>query len=322
VTRELEAYLSGALPRSEALVEATRSLDRKRITPMECEEVRSEDVRSAIATQRGAGLTLLTDGQLNWQDLFRPLVESSEGLEAGALTRWFDNNTFYRKPTVVGDLALSDGLPHDYFRTRALEGAPWKAILPGPYTLARAAEEESGGPPRGERIEGLAGVLKRAARWCVERGAKQVQFSEPWLVYEKPSEEDLEAAARAYAAVAKGLRAETVLFTFFGNLKRVFPAVLDFPVDAIGFDLTATNIRDLKDHAFDKGAVLGTLDGRNSLVESPAEIVELARHAQDDLDPDWLALSPTCELELCPRSVAERKVAALGAALALGRESL
>lgn len=322
MTREIEAYLTGALPRSEALVEATRSLDRKRILPQECEEVRSADVNSVVALQQSAGLTLLTDGQLNWQDLFRPLVESCEGLEAGTLTRWFDNNTFYRKPTVVGEVALSDGLSHDYFRTRALEGAAWKAILPGPYTLARAAEEESGAKLRGERIDAFAGVVKRAAWWCVERGAKQVQFSEPWLVYERVSEDDLEAAAKAYAAVAKGLRAETVLFTFFGNLKRVFPAVLDFPVDAIGFDLTSTNLHDLKDHAFDKGAVLGALDGRNSLVESPAEAVALARQAQEDLDPDWLALAPTCELALCPRSVADRKVAALGAALALGRESL
>lgn len=322
MARELEAYLTGALPRSEALVEATRSLDRKRITPQECEEVRAQDVHRVVALQRGAGLTLLTDGQLNWQDLFRPVVESCEGLEAGALTRWFDNNTFYRKPTVDGEVVLSDGLSHDYFRTRALEGAEWKAVLPGPYTLARAAEEEAGAPARSERIDAFAGVVKRAARWCVERGAKQVQFSEPWLVYAKVSEDDLDATARAYAAVAKGLRAETVLFTFFGNLRRVFPAILDFPVDAVGFDLTATNIRDLKDHAFDKGAVLGALDGRNSLVESPAEVVELARQAQDDLDPDWIALAPTCELELCPRPVAARKVEALGAALALGRESL
>ncbi len=323
MTRELEAYLTGALPRSEALVEATRSLDRKRISPQECEEIRAEDVHRVVALQRDAGLTLFTDGQLNWQDLFRPLVEAcTGGLEAGTLTRWFDNNTFYRKPTVVGELALHDGLSHLYFRTRALDGAPWKAILPGPYTLARAAEEETGAPARAERIEAFGEIVKSASRWCVERGAKQVQFSEPWLVYEKVPEEDLEAAARAYTTLTKGLRAESVLFAFFGNLKRIFPAVLDFPVDAIGFDLTSTNIRDLTDHAFDKGAVLGVLDGRNSLVESPTEIVDLAKHAEEALDPDWLALAPTCELELCPRPVAARKVEALGKALALGREAL
>lgn len=322
LARELEAYLTGTFPRSEALVEATRSLDRKRISPQECEEVRGADVRAAIGVQREAGLTFVTDGQLNWQDLFRPIVEACEGVEAGALTRWFDNNTFYRKPTVTGEIAIHDGLPADYFRVRQLEGAPWKVVLPGPYAFARAAEDEAGAPARGERIAAAGAVLRRAARWCVDRGAKQIQFSEPWLVYQKVPRADLAAAADAFETVAKGLRAETVLFPFFGNLKRVYPDILDFPVDAIGIDLTATNLTELSSHAFDKGALLGALDGRNSLVETPAEIVALAEQAKDVLDPDWIAIGPSCELELCPRSVAERKVAALGKALALGREAL
>jgi methionine synthase II (cobalamin-independent) len=79
---------------------------------------------------------------------------------------------------------------------------------------------------------------------------------------------------------------------------------------------------DLKEHDFDKGAVLGVVDGRNSLVETPAEIVALAEEAQGVLDPDFLAIAPTCELELCPRPVAEEKVKALGQALELGREKL
>jgi 5-methyltetrahydropteroyltriglutamate--homocysteine methyltransferase len=321
MARELEAYLSGIFPRSEALVEATRSLDRKRISRQECEEVRNADVDAVIALQREAGLTYLTDGLLNWQDLFRPVVESCSGLKAEALMRWFDNNTFYRRPAVVGGVAMNDGLPHEYFHVRQLDGEKWKAVLPGPYTLARASEEVDGAKERRERIATFATVVKRASRWCAERGARQVQFCEPWLVYEKASRADIEAAADAYQTVAKGLKAESVLFTFFGDLKRVFPDVLDFSVDAIGFDLTATNLSDLSSHAFDKGAVLGAVDGRNSLVEAPGDLVELAAEARDEIDPDWVALAPTCGLELCPRPVAERKVAALGKALAEGREA-
>jgi 5-methyltetrahydropteroyltriglutamate--homocysteine methyltransferase len=322
MARELEGYLSGSFPRSEALVEATRSLDRKRITPEECDVVRHADVSDVVALQKDAQLSLLTDGQLNWQDLFRPVVEACTGLKAEALMRWFDNNTFYRKPAVVGPVAVKDGLPHEYFNVRELDGDAWKAVLPGPYTLARASEEQGGEKGRRERLATFANVLKRASRWCADRGAKQVQFCEPWLVYEKIPRADLDAAADAYETVAKGLRAESVLFTYFGDLKRVYPDVLDFTVDAIGIDLTATNLSDLTAHAFDKGAVLGVLDGRNSFVETPAEIVDLAKAARDEIDPDWIALTTTCGLDLCPRPVAERKVESLGKALASGRERL
>jgi 5-methyltetrahydropteroyltriglutamate--homocysteine methyltransferase len=303
-------------------VEATRSLDRKRITSQECEEVRTDDAKSVIEVQRGAGLTFVTDGQLNWQDLFRPTVEWCEGLEPGALMRWFDNNTFYRKPEVVGDLAVHDGVGHEFFRSRLVEGSPWKVVLPGPYTFARASEDPGGAAKRAARIGELGGLLKQVARWCADRGAKQVQFSEPWLVYAPVKREELEATAEAFGAITRGLRAETLLQTFFGSLKNVYEPLLDFPVDALGIDLTATNLHDLTDHAFDKGAVLGVVDGRNSLVEVPKDLVDVAEEAVDTLDPDWAAISTSCELDLCPRPVADRKVEVLGRALQLGRERL
>ena len=322
MTRDLQAFLTGALPRSEALVEATRGLERKRVTPEACEAQRVEDATAAIELQDAAGLDFISDGQLNWQDLFRPIVEACKGLEGGALTRWFDNNTFYRKPTAVGELALHSGLPHEFFRTRLLNGHAWHVILPGPYTFARAAEGAGHAAGFEERLDATAKLLRQAARWCADRGARHIQFSEPWLVYQPPKKRQLAAAAAAYATVTKGLNADTVLSTYFGDLKGVYPDILDFSVDAIGIDLTATNLSDLKEHDFDKGAVLGVVDGRNSLVETPAEIVALAAEAQDVLDPDFLAIAPTCELELCPRSVADEKVKALGRALELGRESL
>jgi len=322
MARELQAYLTGALPRSEALVEATRGLERKRVTLEECEAQRVEDATAAIALQKAAGLDFISDGQLNWQDLFRPIVEACEGLEGGALTRWFDNNTFYRKPTVIGDLTLHSGLPHEYFRTRLLNGYAWHVILPGPYTFARASEAPGHLGTLEERLDATAKLLRQAARWCIERGARHLQFSEPWLVYQPPKKRGLEAVASAYASLTKGLNADTLLSTYFGDLKGVYPDVLDFSVDAIGIDLTATNLTDLKEHDFDKGAVLGLVDGRNSLVETPGGIVALAEEAQAVLDPDFLAIAPTCELELCPRQVAEEKVKVLGRALELGREKL
>ena len=45
---------------------------------------------------------------LAWQDLFRPLVDASEGLEAGGLTRFLDTNTFFRAPHATGTPRLSE----------------------------------------------------------------------------------------------------------------------------------------------------------------------------------------------------------------------
>ena len=82
----------------ERLVQATRDLDRGRTSQEAVDEQVERDLAELVSVQQQAGLDLLTDGMLRWQDLFRPMLEATEGLETGALTRFLDTNTFYRAP--------------------------------------------------------------------------------------------------------------------------------------------------------------------------------------------------------------------------------
>ena len=52
---------------------------------------------NSLDAQREAGLDYLSDGLLNWQDIFRPFDEAARGLEPGPLTRFLNTNTFYRR---------------------------------------------------------------------------------------------------------------------------------------------------------------------------------------------------------------------------------
>ena len=94
----MQAYAPGIYPRSEALVQATRDFDRGRVAAEDVERQRAADLDALVAAEEEARFDLLSDGMLAWQDLFRPLVDSSDGLEAGPLTRFLDTNTFFRAP--------------------------------------------------------------------------------------------------------------------------------------------------------------------------------------------------------------------------------
>ena len=89
----MRAFAPGIYPRSEALVQATRDLDRGRTSADAVAEQVEHDVRELVSVQREAGLSLLTDGLLGWQDIFRPLAEAAEGLAARPLTRFLDATT-------------------------------------------------------------------------------------------------------------------------------------------------------------------------------------------------------------------------------------
>ena len=99
---ELKAYAPGIYPRSDALVQATRDLDRGRTTQDAVEQQFERDFRELVTVQEQAGLALLSDGLLRWQDHFRELAERSDGLDARPLTRFLDTNTFFRGVLVTG----------------------------------------------------------------------------------------------------------------------------------------------------------------------------------------------------------------------------
>jgi len=62
----------------------------------------------------------------------------------------------------------------------------------------------------------------------------------------------------------------------------------------------------------DKGLVAGIVNGRQSVMESKDNLVEVAGHLADTLRPRNLYLSSNCELGYLPTVVAERKVQRLG----------
>src|SRR2546425_572725 len=125
----------GIFPRSEQLVQATRDLDRGRTSQEAVDEQVERDLAELVSVQQQAGLNLLTDGMLRWQDLFRPLLEASEGLETGALTRFLDTNTFYRAlQATPAPPTLSAPLDERYIAP--LPG-PRLMTLPSPFALSQ-----------------------------------------------------------------------------------------------------------------------------------------------------------------------------------------
>jgi 5-methyltetrahydropteroyltriglutamate--homocysteine methyltransferase len=303
------AYLHGIYPRSETVVAATRDLERGRVAAERVEETYRSDREALLEAQRAAGLDYLSDGLLRWQDLFRPLVEGAEGLEARVLVRWFDNNSFYRAPELVGSVrpgrvppwVLEDGVPE-----------PRVATLPSPYLFSRVT---LGGGDLDDLMLGLAqDVLSPAAGRLAETGHRLLHLEEPWIPYagiDDGSWPALEAALEAIRDAAAG--ATVVLHTPYGDAAPHADRLRRLPVDAVGIDFVETAL-DALPAPWGTGLVAGCLDGRRSVIEDPAAVAAFVRRAADRLEPTSLFVSSGSELELAGPEVAGRKLAALGEA--------
>jgi len=305
----IEANLTGVFPRSEKLVAATRSAVRGNLSEAKVNEVLEDDIKSLISLQERARLDSVVDGQLNWQDLFRPFSEIFTGIEPGGLVRWFDNNTFYRKPIITQKVAYRGDKLTTYFRADFIpEGARRKAILPGPFTFALMSENRTH-RPLADLVDDFAHSLKDTVRHLRSLGYEDFQYDEPCLCQPNRTQTDLRTAEQGLATCAQG---KGLLQTYFGDAGRSIDNFLDYPIEALGVDLYSTPLDSLKGHSCDKALVCGCVDGRNSLIESPNQLKDIVQQLREELDPPNIKIAPNCSLEFLPSPVAERKVNLLG----------
>src|SRR5881628_2350696 len=139
-----EIQLAGIHPRSERLIELTRSYERAKASWSQVEVQLEEETREVIKLQESLGFKHFSDGSLGWQDQLRPLTRSLKGVESGTrYSRWFDTNTFYQKPIVVGKVSAGETDPKNFLKTRLLAGEKdRKVTLPGPYTFSQLSENK------------------------------------------------------------------------------------------------------------------------------------------------------------------------------------
>jgi 5-methyltetrahydropteroyltriglutamate--homocysteine methyltransferase len=288
-------------------VAATRDLERGRVSADRVDGAYRADRDALLGAQRSAGLDYLSDGLLRWQDLFRPLVEGTEGLKARVLVRWFDNNSFYRAPELAGTglrariprWVLEDGIPE-----------PRVATLPSPYLFSRVTHGR--GDPD-DLMVGLArDVLAPAAAELAEGGHRLLHLEEPWIPYAGIEDGSWPAFEQAVDTIRSAVGGATlVLHAYYGDAAPHADRLRRLPVDAIGIDFVDTPL-DAMPAPWGTGLVAGCLDGRSSLLEDPGEVAAFVRRAADRLEPTALYVSSGSELELAGPEVAGRKLEVLG----------
>ncbi len=288
------------------MVAATRGIDRGRVGSDAVARAFADDLAAFVRVQKDAVMDLFSDGLLKWQDIFRPLTEAL-GVKPHTLVRWFDTNTFFREPELSVRLAAPvhpDGVASDASVPR-----PRVSTLPSPYMFSRAARTDQ---DRNELMVALAEhVLRPAIDAAVAAGSEMIHLEDPWLGYVGIAREDWAPLTDALKILHRDLKATLAFHVYFCDAAPHIGQLLRLPVDVIGVDLIQTDVKSLGS-GWDKGLVAGVINGRSSILESPKNLVEVARYLADTVRPRELYLSSNCELGYLPTPVAEQKVQRLG----------
>lgn len=287
---------------------ALNKFDLGKISDEELKKVYQETVKRVIREQEAAGVDLITDGQIGWDDPVTPFARNIDGFEIGGLIRFFDNNVYYRRPIVKSKLAFKDySTVKEFTFLKQNSTGKVKAVLVGPFTFANLSKDEYY-DGIDELTLDLAEILKKEAKGLEEAGAEFIQIDEPSLCF---SPEKIALVDQAIKIITHGLKAKTFLCLYFGRIKGLIPGLFDFHVDGIGIDVVSKpeNLNLILGSSLNnKELILGCVDARNTKLEKEEELLKLFEKVTGKVPTERLFISPSCGLEFLPHETVPLKL--------------
>lgn len=311
----MKTTVIGAYPKiSDEHQELRRALhrhDRRELDDAGLAGVLDESTRWAMGELEWAGIDVINDGQVRWDDLLAPFARAWDGCDPGPLERFYDNNTYFRQPIISGPITTKgETLVRDFEFAKGVVRGQLKAAVCGPLTFATLAEDRHYRSLE-ERTMAVADAIAAEIRGLGAAGATLVDVEEPALVAHPEHLALARAALERLAAAGVPL----ALQTYFFPADPLLDALAAFPVAQVGID-----VRSRESHVLDKlsalrqTVVLGIVDARNTRVETERELAGLIEAALKRVPVDYLWIAPTTGLEYLPHDVAVQKLKVLVAA--------
>lgn len=285
----------------------------------------------AIRDMERCGLDIISDGEIRRESYSNRFATALDGIDhdrPGRIIGSTGNST--PVPRVVGPIRRVRPVQvGDVKFLRENTDRPIKATVPGPFTLARQAENEYY-PDRQSLAMDYAICVNQEVRELFAAGADVVQLDEPWL--RTNPQEAREYAVAAIDKALEGVTGTTALhlcfgygavvknkpsqYTFLSELEACKVRQISIEAAQPGLDLSV--LRELPS----KTIILGVLGLGDNDIESSEAVAARIREALAYVSADRLQVAPDCGMKYLSRPVALGKLKALTRAAAMVRRSL
>jgi 5-methyltetrahydropteroyltriglutamate--homocysteine methyltransferase len=321
-------------------------------------EAFDDAVHAVMADQERAGLDVLTDGQMWFDDYTMGIgaflwywLERIPGFDKAKLphpARGKARGTDAFALDEVGGVALRGPVARGPIRMAELysiaarhTGRPVKACVgAGPAQLSTLVHYEAG--PLRDRYAlsaALAEIFRAEIDSLVAAGCEHVQLEDlgawiPNLSGEKDYAWILDIVDRTIGGVAVATSWHFCLGNVWGNRMkgmteggygRVLPRYWDAPVGEFVLDFACREMEDvevLRDLPANKRVAAGVIDVRTMEVEAPEQVAERIRKVLRVVPAERVTLTTDCGMKQLPRMCAYQKLRALAAGARIVRQEL
>ena len=306
-------------------------------------ELLDDAVAVAVKDQTDAGLDVITDGEQTRLDFNLSFYGFLAGIspEPPSARRFGPPGHDQRgKHEITGELAAPRGLGvvEEFRRLKRIAPAtvPFKASVPGPYTLSGRLIPNKQYPDRFAVAQALVPIVRRELEALVAEGCPEICIDEPSMSCYGHREDPRKFVAM-FNETVEPARGKTRLCTHlcFGNYKGraiaprryacLFPAFLDVHVEEIHLEMASREFAELEiieQVAKKKDVAVGIIDVKSYYIETPEDVANRVRACLKFAPAERLSFAPDCGLSQTARWASKRKLNSLVAGVKVVREEL
>ena len=294
----------GSFPKPSYLAKARSEFSRKKISKTELEKFEKQATDEWLAYQKQAKIDIFVDGEMYRGDMVAYFAEIMPGFDRGGLVRSYGNR-FYHKPIIVGEVSWPHPMTVDWWKySQSSSANPVKGMLTGPYTIMDWSFNEHY-ESRREAAVALADCIRKEVAALIEAGCKIIQIDEPAISVRT---DELDTAIETMHRVTDGQDAYFITHICYGTFEKIYPKMLEIPVDNIDLELSNSNLDMLglfHKHPFTKDISFGVVDVHTHVIEDVPTIKARIKQALEYIPKEQLWIDPDCGFKT--RSIEETK---------------
>jgi 5-methyltetrahydropteroyltriglutamate--homocysteine methyltransferase len=325
----LPTSLVGSYPQPEWLIDRaklSKQVPRVRMQDLwlvgeeHLEAAQDDATLLAIRDQERAGLDIISDGEQRRESYSNRFATALDGVD-------IDNpgTTINRSgkpipvPRITGKIRRRHAVEtRDVALLRANTDRKAKATVPGPFTMAKQAQDDFYRDEEALAMD-YAAAVNGEIKDLFAAGADIVQIDEPWM--QQHPEKARQYGVKALNAALEGVSGTVAVHLCFGYAAVVHdkPTGYSFLSELEGSKAQQVSIEAAQPKLDlsvlkalpSKTIILGVIDLADKNVETPQIVAGRIRAAFDYVPPERIVVAPDCGMKYLPREIAFGKMKAM-----------
>jgi 5-methyltetrahydropteroyltriglutamate--homocysteine methyltransferase len=333
------ATVAGSLPKPSWLAEPNKLWPQWRLQGADLAQGKLDATLLAVKMQEDAGIDIVCDGEQSRQHFVHGFLEFVDGIDFAHKVEMGIRANRYKAmvPTVRGELTLKGRVHQAEARhARAHTRRKLKITLPGPMTISDTIADAHYGDKIAMAMA-FADLLNAEARALEQDGVDVIQFDEP--AFNVFTNEVAGWGIEALHRAIDGLTCQTAVHICYGygikanidwknslggewrQYEEIFPALAKSRIGQVSLECINSRVpMKLMSLLAGKDVLIGVIDVATDDVETPEQIAGLIGKVMDHVPKERIVACTNCGMAPMRRDIAEAKLKALGAGVALARQ--